>query len=68
MVEPQNTTEVAREALRAKLPDDVLALLDAAKDDPGAPFEPGAVAMLSAWWPDCGKPRLSPMRPRPVST
>ena len=46
MVEPQNTTEVAREALRAKLPDEVLALLDAAKDDPGAPFEPGAVAVL----------------------
>ena len=47
MAESKTKTEVAREALRAKLPDNVLALLDAAKDDPGAPFELAAVAMLS---------------------
>ena len=37
-----------REAeIRAKLPDDVVALIDAAKLDPGAPFETAAVALLS---------------------
>ena len=37
-----------REAeMRDKLPDDVVALVDAAKLDPGAPFEPTAVALLS---------------------
>ena len=40
--------QVQREAeSRAKLPGDVVALLDAAQTDPGAPFEPAAVAMLS---------------------
>ena len=37
-----------REAeIRAKLPDDVVALIDAAKLDPGAPFEPDARALLT---------------------
>ena len=37
-----------REAeIRAKLPDDVVKLIDAAQLDPGAPFEPTAVALLS---------------------
>ena len=37
-----------REAeIRDKLSGDVVALLDAAQTDPGAPFEPAAVAMLS---------------------
>lgn len=37
-----------REAeVRAKLPGDVAALLDATQTDPGAPFEPAAVVMLS---------------------
>ena len=37
-----------REAeIRAKLAVDVVALIDAAKLDPGAPFEPAAVALLS---------------------
>ena len=39
--------QAQREAeVRAKLPDDVVTLLDAAQTDPGAPFEPSAVAML----------------------
>ena len=47
MAESKTADPVAREgALRSKLPADCLALLDAAKDDPGAPFEPNAVAML----------------------
>lgn len=37
-----------REAeIRSKLPNDIETLLDAAKTDPGAPFEPGAVARLT---------------------
>ena len=37
-----------REAeIRAKLPDDVVALINATKLDPGAPFEPAAVALLT---------------------
>ena len=43
-----DTAKARREAeIRDKLPDDVVALADAAKLDPGAPFEPGAVALLS---------------------
>ena len=43
-----HTEQAQREAeIRAKLPGDVVALLDAAQTDPGAPFEPAAVAMLS---------------------
>lgn len=42
------TEQAQREAeIRAKLPDDCTKLLDAAQTDPGAPFEPAAVAMLS---------------------
>ena len=42
------TVKVKREAeIRAKLPDDVVALADAAKLDPGAPFEPDALALLT---------------------
>ena len=41
-------SEAMREGtIRDKLSDDCRALLDAAKDDPGTPFEPTAAAMLS---------------------
>ena len=40
--------KAAREAnIRDKLPDDAMALADAANLDPGAPFEPDALALLS---------------------
>ena len=43
-----DTAKVLREAeIRAKLPDDVMALIDAAQLDPGAPFEPDARALLT---------------------
>lgn len=43
-----DTVKAKREAeIRDKLPDDVVALIDAAKLDPGAPFESGALALLS---------------------
>ena len=39
--------QAQREAeIRAKLPDDMVMLIDKAQTDPGAPFEPNAVAML----------------------
>ena len=42
------TAKARREAkIRDKLPDDVVALADAAMLDPGAPFEPVAVALLA---------------------
>ena len=43
-----DTAKAKREAkIRDKLPDDVVVLVDAAMFDPGAPFEPAAVALLS---------------------
>ena len=39
--------EGRRVEIRAKLPGDCTKLIDAAQTDPGAPFEPAAVAMLS---------------------
>ena len=43
-----DTAKARREAeIRDKLPDDVVALADAAKLDPGAPFEPDALALLT---------------------
>ena len=43
-----DTMKAKREAaIRDKLPDDVVALVDVAKLDPGAPFEPAAAALLS---------------------
>ena len=48
MTETLRSEKAQREAeIRDKLPGDVVALLDAAQSDPGAPFEPAAVAMLS---------------------
>ena len=48
MSETLQPEEAQREAeIRAKLPGDVVALIDAGKTDPGAPFEPAAVAILS---------------------
>ena len=41
------TDQVAREAAtRSKLPDECMSLIEAAASDPGAPFEPEALAML----------------------
>ena len=46
-IEPAKAKLLREADIRDKLPDDVMALIEAAQLDPGAPFEPAAVALLS---------------------
>ena len=46
-MKPENEKLLREANMRDKLPDDVVKLIDRAKGDPGAPFEPDALALLT---------------------
>ena len=46
-VDPAKVKWLREAEIRDKLPDDVVALIDSAQLDPGAPFEPDALALLT---------------------